>query len=230
MLAQVRNSIGFLATFAVSVVVLLVLCYRSAGSSYRAGLGEVTFGSGFVLLLIGCCLSALFFLVLVLISIVERKRNLKAWTFLKISASVALLLFVPVFFLHGPTESGYTQYAKGFLVRVDRECAEDEVRQWAKEFISTHRNVPKKSGYGEPDTAPEFIKRIYPFDDETRMGEFSWYIRVHNEVEFLVIEWGGALPGHWGLEIGSEELMLVSDKYAYRLEWKPGIYVWYEEG
>ena len=51
---------------------------------------------------------------------------------------------------------------------------------------------------------PDFVRRIYPFE---RDAEFRWSMKEENGHEYLLIYWGGALPGHWGLDIVTDHLL-----------------------
>ena len=223
----VKNSRKFFGALLVAVVLLSFVYPKCVGSSYREGLGEVQIGSGVMLLFASSVIGASFFILLVLFTILERKRNSKKFTCLKIAVAVGVLLFSPAYMLYGPGEPGYMHYTNGFLVRVNRECAEDEVRQWALDFLATNRHGPGPYSISDADRIPAFIKRIYPFSMGESEFEFRWSIDSRDGMERLVIYWGGALPGHWGLEIGPKELKSESDSHAYVLEWKPGIYVWH---
>lgn len=199
---------------------------------YKAGLGEVDQWDGVLHSLFSTALSALFFVVLIFFTIIERKKIPRFNSVVKIVLSILVLIF-PIFsliYLSG--EPGYIQYSKGFLKRVEINCNEDELRDWAVDFIDRFRDQPENYDAKYLKQVPEFVWRIHPYKgyaQESNIEPFRFWIRDKDGIEYLVIYWGGALSGHWGLEIGPRNLTLESDSHAYRIEWKPGIYVWYEE-
>ena len=221
---RMKNNLKFLSTMLVGGVSLLTVSLLSLGSSYREGLGEVSLGTGVHLLMASWAIGIIIFLLLLSFTIVERKANSLGVTLPKLVGAVVILFLSITYPLYVPTEPGYKQYSKGFLARVDRECNESEVRQWALDFMKTNKAKSSRDYVNDADSIPDFVRRIYPFEREP---EFRWSIEKDDGHEYLSIYWGGALPGHWGIDIGQPDFLRTSNNRLYVLEWKPGIYVWH---
>lgn len=230
---SLRDNRGFLISLMIAITGSGALYLNGLRYSwYRAGLGEVDQWDGFLPCLSSMASGALFFVVLIFFTIRESGENSRFNSVLKIVLSALVLIF-PIFsemYLSG--EPGYIQYSKGFLKRVEINCNEKELRDWAVDFIDRFRDQPESYDATDLKQVPEFIWRITPDKKiirEHNLAAFRFWITDKAEIEYLVINWGGGLSGYWGLEIGPRNLTLESDSRAYRIEWKPGIYVWYEQ-
>jgi len=224
---QMKHSVKYLATIAIGFALTLAVCQISFNTQYKEGLGVVALGTSMYLWLASLAAAIFSFILLLVFTLVERKHSSLGRTLFKFFFSFVFLALTSTWLLWA--EPGYMRYANGFLARVDRECEENEVRSWALAFIANNRTTEEQRGeVTNTNNIPDFIKRIYPFQGSSLNHEFRWMINYHNGIETLNIYWGGALAGHWGLEIGPTELDLSSDQSAYYLKWKPGIYIWYE--
>lgn len=223
----IKSNARFLTVLITGLATLTILATRSLSNSYREGLGESETGTGLLLFFATIVAGFIVFLLLVICTITERRRNSLKISISKILCSAAVLFLSTTYISYLPylpREPGYIQYTKGFLERVDRECNEHELRQWALNFMEANRHKPSRDYVRDIAHIPEFVKDIYPFSGEP---EFRWTVTEVNGHECLSIYWGGALPGHWGLSIGQSTFRDLSDETHYTIEWKPGIYVWH---
>lgn len=224
---MIKNNARFVTVLITGLVTIIILATRSFTNSYREGLGQSEIGTGILLFLASTVAGFIVFLLLVIYTITEWRRNSLKISILKILCSV-VVPFLSTTYLrllpHLPGEPGYIQYTQGFLERVDRECDETEVRQWALDFLEADRHTASHDDIRDTNRIPDFVKDFYPFSGEP---EFYWTTKEVNGDECLSIFWSRGLGGLWGLNIGQREFRDVPDDTHYTIEWKPGIYVWH---
>jgi len=146
-----------------------------------------------------------------------------------------VLFFAPCFF---PIDShlwvpGYKPFTYHLRERMRTEADIPAIRSWL-------RTLSKEDCTGETIRLPYTsnpLRRKWP-------GSIGWpkslkifnpgYVELDldkNSNPKVRLTWGGP-PGHWGVEIGMEDMEIPPSDFSqfgeYRLTLEPGVYVWYE--
>lgn len=128
-----------------------------------------------------------------------------------------LALFIPIQ-LYSP---GYKHFTYGFRDRMRSKADIESIRDWLKRRRKeepTGDNV-RFISYGWPKSV-KVLKPRYVNLDLNQNGNPK-----------VRLTWGGGF-GHWGFEIGMEDMEIPTSDFSqfgeYRLPLEPGVYVWHE--
>ena len=149
---------------------------------------------------------------------------------------VFIILFAAPFFI--PEDSkirwpGYKPFTYGFRDRIRSKADIEDIRDWLKTLskedcngktIDIHSySSPFKSKWPDSIEWPKSLKVFNPGYVNLDLDENS-----HPKIR---LTWGAAL-GHWGVEIGMEDMKIPPSDFSrwgeYRLPLEPGVYVWHE--
>jgi len=196
-------------------------------ASYWEGLGKIPFGTWFLVTILGYLIGLIFFVIFVLLLIVKFKKSSIKISLLRLLFALLIPLSFHLNFIVTTQigEPGALSFLRGFRERINNRCDPLKMREWAESFL---RNNLKKDKYFklEGEQIPYFVKQIHP--DEAYGKVVRVFIEEKDSEEYIYLFWGSALTGHWGIEIGPENLSLESNQNQYRLKWKPGLYVTYQ--
>lgn len=120
-------------------------------------------------------------------------------------------------------EYGNHQSANDFAEDAKKVVNPSELQQWA--VIILHETQPTDMPFEIPaDKIPANIRNLtsdgVPFEDAS-------YEEGLAQDPCIVLYWGGPF-GHWGLCVGSQTFKIKSLPDSGYVEWKPGVYFWWE--
>jgi len=150
-----------------------------------------------------------------------RKKKLIRSTQIGISILVITLLVLPLFIPIQLYSPGYKPFTHGFRERMRSKADIEAIRDWLK-----RRGKKEPTGdtvrfilYGWPKSVKVLEPRYVSLDMDKNGNP---KVRLH---------WGGGF-GHWGVEIGMEDMETPESDFSrygeYRLPLQPGAYVWHE--
>ena len=140
-------------------------------------------------------------------------------------------LFTPISLnLGGP---GYKPFTYGFRERMRSKADIPAIRDWLKTLSKEDCTGRTIDLFSDPDSFksywpdsiewPKSLKVFNPHYVNLELDENG-----HPKVR---LTWGGVL-GHWGVEIGMEDMKIPPSDFSrwgeYRLPVEPGVYVWHE--
>lgn len=173
------------------------------------------------------------FVVMVLFAILGIIRSISNWhryanrkRLIRIIQSVILILVITVpslcFFISIDLYSpGYKPFTYGFRDQMRSRADIKDIRDWLKtlgkdDCIGNTGRLP----YSKLSKSVKVLKPRYVNLDMDKNGNPK-----------VRLTWGGGF-GHWGIEIGMEDMEIppsdFSDYGEYRLPLEPGAYVWHE--
>ncbi|TKJ35930.1 MAG: hypothetical protein CEE38_13030 [Planctomycetes bacterium B3_Pla] len=183
-------------------------------------------------------------IVFVIASTVQLLCNWKTYTkrkrLIRISQIGIPIVFVASFIISVFTpveihlwQPGYKPFTYGFRNRIRSEADIEDIRAWLKtlskeECTGEYTALSYGSNLYErrwPDSLewPESLKVFRPGYVNLDLDE--------NHNPKVRLTWGGPF-GHWGVEIGMEDMKIPPSDFSqwgeYRLPLEPGAYVWYE--
>jgi len=214
--------------------------------------GRSNGGHGFLglLLFVGLGgLSLLWLLVLLVRMLIAWPQHVRSWRrlvplYLIAAAGLAGWLALPFTELwrpgYEPFTAGFTRYARE---NVDLAAVRDwlstlDADTYDRESIDLHPNGRLTPRWPDTPAWPAAITRLDP--------HYVEFMKMETGGLKIRLTWGGA-PGHWGVEIGPEDMEVpptlerkaqefgppdqrykVYDTGEYRLPLAPGAYVWHE--
>jgi len=128
-----------------------------------------------------------------------------------------LALFIPIQ-LYSP---GYKPFTNGFRERMRSKADVEAIRDWLK-----------RRGKREPTSDTfRFISYGWPKSVKALNPSYVNLDLDENGNPKVRLHWGGPF-GHWGVEIGMEDMDIPASDFGrfgeYRLPLEPGAYVWHE--
>jgi hypothetical protein len=128
---------------------------------------------------------------------------------------------------------GYKPFTYGFRERIRKEADINDIQAWLKtlgkedcngttvDLFSNHNY--HKSNWPDSINWPKSLKVFNPHYVNLDLDE--------NGNSKVKLTWGGPF-GHWGFEIGSEDIEMTQSDFnqpkEYRLPLEPGAYIWHE--
>ena len=197
------------------ILLILVESIYFYFSQYLEGLGVVSFGLWWLLYMFSFGIAFVVFVLWFLFTVYKWKSGRRAF---RIAMTIMLpILIVGSFFVMVFT-GGYRSFSEGYLERLDKRGNAEEIRQWSH----LHYTETDAYRYLPEEEVPDFLKRLEPsFWHNTRASTIT-----SDQGSYVSVYWGGALIGHWGLAIGSEDMQLENTETDHYHLWEPGIYFW----
>jgi len=132
-------------------------------------------------------------------------------------ALFVLSLFTPIIpYLGMP---GYKPFTYGFRDRIRSKADIEDIQNWSK-------TLSKKDCIDNrilSDKWPESLRELNP--------KYVFFSTDENGNPKVRLTWGSGF-GHWGVEIGMEDMKIPPSDFSqygeYRLPLEPGVYVWHE--
>ncbi len=120
-------------------------------------------------------------------------------------------------------EYGNQQTADDFAEDAKKVVNPSELQEWAVTILHETRQTNTEIQI-PTDKIPANIQNLtgdgVPFED-------AWYEEGLALEPCILLYWGGPM-GHWGFCVGSRTFKITSMRDANCIEWKPGVYFWYE--
>ena len=186
----------------------------------------------------------IFIIVSVIVSIVQLLCNWKRYTrrkrlikILQIGipfvfiASFAISLFTPIeTHLWQP---GYKPFTYGFRERIRSEADIEDIRNWLRTLSKEDCTGKTIDLFSDSDSFKSYWPDSIKWPKSLKVFN-PRYVNLdldENANPKVRLEWGSAL-GHWGVEIGMEDMEIPPSDFSrygeYRLPLQPGAYVWHE--
>ena len=149
------------------------------------------------------------------------KKRLIRITQIGISILVTTIPFLPLVVFTKLYSPGYKPFTYGFRERMRSKADIEDIRDWLK-----------RRGKKEPagDTV-RFISYGWPKSVKVLNPSYVNLDIDKNGNPKVRLTWGGGF-GHWGVEIGMEDMEIPQSDFSqfgeYRLPLEPGAYVWHE--
>lgn len=150
-----------------------------------------------------------------------RKKRVIRITQIGISILLITIYFLALFIPIQPYSPGYKPFTYGFRERMRSKADIEDIRDWLK-----RRGKKESTG----DTV-RFISYGWPKSVKVLNPSYVNLDLDENSNPKVRLTWGGP-PGHWGVEIGMEDMEIPPSDFSrygeYRLLLEPGAYVWHE--
>ncbi len=149
------------------------------------------------------------------------KKRLIRITQIGISILVTTIPFLPLVVFTKLYSPGYKPFTYGFRERMRSKADIEDIRDWLK-----RRRKEESTG----DTV-RFISYGWPKSVKVLNPGYVNFDIDENGNPKVRLTWGGGF-GHWGVEIGMEDMETPLSDFSqfgeYRLPLEPGAYVWHE--
>ena len=218
------------AVISVALVAFIIIV-PLGGIEYLNGRFNTTysifFDACFINLTVG-----IFIYVFFIVSMVQLLCNWKRYTRRK-RLIKTLQIGIPIIFIASlimsiftPIEThlwqpGYKPFTHGFKERIRSEADIEDIRDWL-------RTLSKEDYTGENFIAPQ---SKFPESFKVLKPRYVNLDMDKNGNPKVRLTWGGGF-GHWGVEIGMEDMEIPPSDFSqdgeYRLPLQPGAYVWHE--
>ena len=211
-------------------VVAFIIFVPLGGIEYleaRFGNSSILFYTCFIYLTLG-----IFIIVFLIVSAVQLLCNWKRYTkckkLIKILQIGIPFVFIASFAISILTpikidlwQPGYKPFTHGFRARIRSEADIEDIRDWL-------RTLSKEDYTGENFIAPQ---SKFPESFKVLKPRYVNLDMDKNGNPKVRLAWGGGF-GHWGVEIGMEDMEIPPSDFSqdgeYRLPLQPGAYVWHE--
>ena len=234
------DAIFFVILTPFMIFAMLVILVPTGGISYLSGRFDLALDFLVVWIFAICMTSPLMivitifpFVVIGFFAIIGAVRLISNWnryankkrliriTQIGISILVITILFLPLVVFTKLYSPGYKPFTYGFRERMRSKADIEDIREWLK-----RRGKKESTG----DTV-RFISYGWPKSVKVLNPNYVNLDIDENGNPKVRLTWGGGF-GHWGVEIGMEDMEIPISDFSqfgeYRLPLEPGVYVWHE--